>query len=83
MEKSARLTIDMGSEEHSLIKIVCAQLGVSMREFVIEAALSKIEEIEDKILSDKARKILKKIESGEEKTISWKEMKKRVHWNDL
>ena len=45
--------------------------------------LKKMEELKDKYLAKKAEKILKNIEKGKEKTISWKEMKKRIGWNDL
>ena len=31
----ARLTLDMDSEEHAYLKMACAKLGVSMRQFIL------------------------------------------------
>ena len=83
MEKQLRLTVDMPSKIHVLIKIACAELGISMKQFMMESALKRMEELEDQYLAKKAHKILKDIEEGKEKTISWKEMKKRVGWDEI
>ncbi|MBS0615350.1 MAG: hypothetical protein JSR58_02205 [Verrucomicrobia bacterium] len=37
-----------------------------------------MEKLEDTRLADKARKVLKRIESGEEKAIPWDKIKKRL-----
>ena len=66
MKHYARLTVDMTPEEHSYLKMASAQLGVSMREFILEAAFKKMELIEDQWLSEKAGEMLKKIESWKE-----------------
>jgi len=50
---------------------------------MVESALKRMEELEDEYLSKKAHKILKDIEEGEEKTVSWKEMKRRVGWDEI
>lgn len=76
MKEKSRLTVDMSSEEHMYLKMACAKLGVSMREFLLYSAFEKMEEIEDDWLAERARETLKNIESGKEKAISWKEMKK-------
>lgn len=76
MAAHARLTVDMTSEEHTLLKMTSAKLGVTMRQFVLEAAFARMEELEDARLAKKAHAILKRIESGEEKTIPWKKRKK-------
>jgi predicted DNA-binding protein len=47
------------------------------------AALKRIGEIEDEYLAKKALQILKDIEMGKEKTISWKTIKKRVGWDKI
>jgi len=78
MQKPPRLTVDMPSKIYVLIKIACAELGISMKQFMVEAALKRVEELEDVYLAKKAHEILKDIEEGNEKTITWKEMKKRV-----
>jgi hypothetical protein len=78
MVNKARLTLDMDSEEHAYLKMACAKLGVSMRQFMILAAFEKMEKLEDKWLAEKAHQTLKHIESGEEKTSSWKKVRDRL-----
>lgn len=78
MSEKSRLTVDMSPKEHMYLKMACAKLGVSMREFLLYSAFEKMEEIEDEWLADKARETLKNINSGKEKNISWDEMKKRI-----
>ncbi len=78
MRKKSRLTVDMSQEEHMYLKMACAKLEVSMREFLLHSAFEKMEDIEDEWLADKARETLKNIHSGKEKTTSWDAMKKRI-----
>lgn len=78
MSDKSRLTLDMDSDEHSYLKIACAKLGITMRKFLIIAAFEKMEKIEDDWLAEKAYQTLKSIESGEEKTSSWKKAKERL-----
>lgn len=74
----ARLTVDMDDEEHKCLKMACAELGVSMRDFIRKAAFEKIETLEDEWLAEKANLVLKRIESGEEKVSDLKTVKKRI-----
>jgi len=74
----ARLTLDMDSDEHAYLKMACAKLGVSMRQFMLLATFEKMEKIEDDWLAEKAHQTLKRIESGEEKTSSWKKARERL-----
>ena len=76
MGTHARITVDMSPEEHMYLKMASAKLGVSMRQFVLEAAFAKMETLEDAWLAKKAHAVLKRLESGEEKTIPWKKFKK-------
>ncbi len=76
--KKSRLTVDMTSVEHACLKIACAKLHMSMKDFLLFSAFERIEEFEDEWLAQQARKILEDIKSGKEKTISWEEMKKRI-----
>lgn len=78
MKEKSRLTLDMSFEEHMYLKMACAKLGITMREFLLLAAFERIEEIEDEWLAARARETLANVASGKEKTISWKAMKKRV-----
>lgn len=79
MKKKNRLTLDMKAEDHMYLKMASAKLGVSMREFVLSAMLQKIEDLEDEWLLQNALKTWNDIESGDEETISWNEIKKRLY----
>ncbi|MFV0340721.1 MAG: hypothetical protein ACK5MA_08890 [Parachlamydiaceae bacterium] len=74
----SRLTLDMDSEEHAYIKMACAMLGVTMREFMLSATFEKMEQLEDKWLAKKAEETLKRIQTGVEKTSTWKKAKERL-----
>jgi len=78
MREKCRLTIDMSSDEHMYLKMACAKLGISMREFILRSTFEKIEDIEDEFLANEATEILENINSGKEKTISLDEMKNRA-----
>lgn len=74
----ARLTVDMDTQEHAYLKMACAKLGVSMRQFMLLATFEKMEKMEDDWLAEKAHQTLKRIESGEEKTSPWKKARERL-----
>lgn len=78
MKEKSRLTVDMSTNEHMYLKMACAKLGVSMREFLLYSAFEKMEKIEDDWLAERAREVIADIEAGREKAISWKEMKNRI-----
>jgi hypothetical protein len=63
MKSYARLTVDMNPEEHTYLKMASAQLGVTMREFILWAAFKKMAEIDDQWLSEKAGETLRRFES--------------------
>lgn len=68
----------MDSEEHAYLKMACANLGISMRQFMLLATFEKMEKIEDDWLAKKAHATLKRIIAGEEKTSSWKKARERL-----
>ena len=78
MATHARLTIDMSLQEHKYLKMMSNLLGVSMREFVLNAVSKRIEELEDERLAEKALETLRRIETGETKTIPWKKRGKSI-----
>lgn len=49
MEKQ-RLSFDMSVEDHKYLKMCCAKLGVSIKEFIIKATNEKVEAHEDEWL---------------------------------
>lgn len=74
----SRLTVDMDFDEHAYLKMACAKLGVTMRQFMILATFEKMEKIEDEWLAEKAHQILNRIESGQEKISSWKKTREHL-----
>lgn len=46
MEKQ-RLSFDMSAEDHKYLKMCCAKLGISLKEFIIKAINEKVDEHED------------------------------------
>ncbi len=78
MREKSRLTVDMSPDEHMYLKMACAKIGVSMKDFLLQLAFEKIEDMEDDWLSDKATEVLENIKLGKEKLIPWEEAKKRL-----
>lgn len=76
--QKSRLTLDMDSNEHAYLKMACARLGVSMREFMLLATFEKMEKIEDDWLTEKAHETLRRIRDKKEKTSTWKKAKERL-----
>lgn len=81
MKQKARLTIDMDREDHMYLKMACAKIGVSMKDFLLKLALEKIEELEDEWLAQKAEKTLEDIKAGRDELIPWEEAKKLAGWD--
>lgn len=78
MRQKSRLTVDMSPDEHMYLKMACAKIGVSMKDFLLQLAFEKIEDMEDDWLAEKATKTLENIKSGKEQLISWEDAKKRL-----
>lgn len=79
MREKSRLTVDMSLDEHTYLKMACAKIRVSMRDFLLQLGFEKIEEMEDEQLADQATKTLDNIKSGKGTLISWEEAKKRFN----
>ncbi|MBA3239401.1 MAG: hypothetical protein H0T62_13810 [Parachlamydiaceae bacterium] len=43
-----RLSFDMDVEDHRYVKMCCAKLGISLKDFIISATIQKVEEYEDR-----------------------------------
>lgn len=54
MREKSRLTIDMSPDEHMYLKMACAKIGVSMKDFLLQLAFEKIEDMEDVRDADEA-----------------------------
>lgn len=62
--KKQRLTLDMKAQDHMYLKMMSAKLGVSMKDFAVNAINKQIEDLEDEYWNERADKILKEIEEG-------------------
>ena len=47
-EKKVRLSIEMTESEHKYLKMCCLKLGVSMKDFVINSTIDRVDLEEDK-----------------------------------
>lgn len=56
-----RLNIEFPSEDYTYLKMLCAEKGVSIKDFVVPLIIRAMEEEEDTLLARKARKRLKNI----------------------
>lgn len=43
-----RISIDIEEDEHKYLKMCCAKLGITIKQFVIDAIIEKVDEWEDK-----------------------------------
>lgn len=61
MKHYARLTIDMTQEEHTFLKMASAQLGISMRRFMLLSAFQMMKGLEDDWLAEKAQEAIERL----------------------
>lgn len=81
MKKSTvRLNFEFPREEYPQLKLICAELGVSFREFATDLIFNAIEDYEDKQLAKQAHKRLKEMDPNE--NISFEEAMNLANWKD-
>lgn len=78
MANTVRLSMDIPQEDHMYLKLASTKLGLSIKEFVLRTMNKEIDNLEDDWLSEEAAVIIKEIDEGKRKTISWDEMEKRL-----
>lgn len=74
-----RLNIDFPSDEYAYLKVICAEKGVSIKDFVTPLILQAIENEEDVLLSKKAQHRLKNMSSDD--LISIEDAFKEAGWD--
>lgn len=57
-----RMNIDFPSDDYTYLKMICAEKGITIKDFVVPIILRAIEEEEDALLIKKAKKRLKNLE---------------------
>lgn len=80
MKNSVRLNFEFPREHYPYLKMVCAQKGLSLREFASDLLIQAIEEYEDRILTKKAHARLSKINKN--KNIDFEKAVQLAGWND-
>jgi hypothetical protein len=60
-----RMNIDFPSDDYIYLKMLCAEKGVTIKDFVIPVILKAMEEEEDALLSRKARQRLKNLDHSD------------------
>ena len=76
-----RLNFDFPREHYPYLKMLCAQEGVSMREFATKLLIKKIEEYEDHLLAKKAHQRLKNMDENE--NIPFEDACELAGWEDV
>ena len=74
-----RLNIEFPADEFTYLKMLCAEKGVSIKDFVVTVILRAMEEEEDALLARKAQKRLKNL--NREELISIEEAFKEAGWD--
>lgn len=69
-----RISIDIEENEHKYLKMCCAKLGVTIKQFVLNATIDKVDDWEDKWMierweRDGTRQELEKEESNPNRTV--------------
>ena len=71
-----RISVDIDENDHKYLKMCCVKLGVSIRQFVLEAVIDRVEEQEDKWWLEKpeTQELLKKSKDGTLETVDFEEV---------
>jgi len=75
-----RLNIDFPAEEYTYLKMLCAQKGISLREFIVPLIVKGIEDEEDAMLAQKAVIRMKNMDFKD--LISIEEAFQQAGWHD-
>lgn len=74
-----RLNIDFPSDDYTYLKMICAEKGVTIKDFVVPLILHAIEKEEEALLARKARHRLKNV--NPEQLISIEDAFKEAGWD--
>jgi len=80
MKETIRLNFEFPRSEYPYLKLICAEKGVSFKEFATELILSTIEEYEDRKFAKRARKRIKELNPKE--TITFDKAVKEAGWKE-
>lgn len=77
---SHRISIDIPEEEHKYLKMCCARLGISIKDFVLKSVMSSVENQEDQWWLEKpeTQELLRQSAEGTLETISFEQAMKEL-----
>jgi len=74
-----RMNIDFPSDDYTYLKMICAEKGVTIKDFVVPLILRAMEEEEDAFLARKAQQRLKNLDNTD--LISIEDAFKEAGWD--
>lgn len=77
MKDTVRINFEFPKEEHPYLKMMCAKLNVSVKDFASTLIINAIEEYEDKWLLEEAEKV----DAESTETVSFEEACKMAGWD--
>ncbi len=80
MKSTVRLNFEFPRRAYPFLKLLCAEKGLSLKDFATDLILRAIEEYEDHVLAKKARKRLK--EKNPKNNIPFDEACHLAGWTD-
>ena len=78
MKNTVRVNFDFPKKEYTYLKMLCAEKGVTIKDFATELLCAEIEDYEDKRLAKKARKRLKTMDPKD--NIPFEKAAKEAGW---
>lgn len=79
--KYKKLTFEFPAEEYVYLKMACAKKGLKMKDFLTEAVIRGVEDLEDEY--DRESLKAGRLEASKGETVSWEEMEKTLGWDKL
>lgn len=77
-----RLSVDISKEEHMYLKMCCAKLNISIKDFCAEAVISKIGSCEDKWFLEENEQELENLKKSDD-WLSVEELEKELGLNEM
>jgi len=75
-KQTVKLSFDFPKEEHRYLKMTCAKIGMSIKDFIEKATKSMILEYEDDFLAEKTSK---ELNENDNDFISTEQLKKELN----
>lgn len=80
MKHTIRINFEFPKNHHPYLKMLCAQKGLSIKDFASQLLIQAIEEYEEDLLGKKARRRLDELDANE--NISFDDACKLAGWDD-